>query len=296
MTDSASLAEVGPWAEEKLEVLERYLDAYTKVMKNQPHWRTLYVDAFAGGGRAKLRQRRRDPDLQVDFFAAEATPEQTVFVAGSPERALRIANPFDRYVFIDADPDRIAALEALRDHYGSSRTISIREGYADDQIAWVLSQKIARQTHRGVAFLDPFGAHIAWKSVAALAASGVFEIILNFPFHMALNRLMTKDPNIPQNWREQLDAFFPRGWFEEAYESPQDMFADGTISKRPDAERRLLEFYRRHLKEAFGFVSTPRLIRNTRGGPLYYLLWAGPNRKGLEIADYVMRMGEKLPR
>ena len=45
---------VGPWAKEKLEALQRYLDFYTKVLKNQP-WDTIYVDAYAGGGRAVLR-------------------------------------------------------------------------------------------------------------------------------------------------------------------------------------------------------------------------------------------------
>ena len=42
--------EVGPWAKDKLDALARYLDYYTKVLKNGP-WRTVYVDAFAGGGR-----------------------------------------------------------------------------------------------------------------------------------------------------------------------------------------------------------------------------------------------------
>lgn len=48
------VAEVGPWAKEKLDILARYLDFYTKVLKNQP-WRTIYIDAFAGGGSAKVR-------------------------------------------------------------------------------------------------------------------------------------------------------------------------------------------------------------------------------------------------
>jgi three-Cys-motif partner protein len=50
---------VGPWAKEKLEALGRYLDFYTKVLKNQ-RWRTIYVDAYAGAGRALLRAPARE--------------------------------------------------------------------------------------------------------------------------------------------------------------------------------------------------------------------------------------------
>jgi len=54
----ADLPEVGPWAKEKLDALARYLDFYTKVLKNQ-RWRTIYLDAYAGGGRAVLRAEER---------------------------------------------------------------------------------------------------------------------------------------------------------------------------------------------------------------------------------------------
>ncbi|MBL8765612.1 MAG: hypothetical protein JNM07_15335, partial [Phycisphaerae bacterium] len=51
-------AEVGPWALEKLDALERYLDYYTTRLKKQP-WRTIFLDAFAGGGVARVRPPRR---------------------------------------------------------------------------------------------------------------------------------------------------------------------------------------------------------------------------------------------
>ncbi|MDE0205517.1 MAG: three-Cys-motif partner protein TcmP [Candidatus Tectomicrobia bacterium] len=37
----------GPWTQEKLDILRRYLDAYTTALKNQPFTLT-YIDAFAG--------------------------------------------------------------------------------------------------------------------------------------------------------------------------------------------------------------------------------------------------------
>jgi hypothetical protein len=44
----------------------------------------------------------------------------------------------------------------------------------------------------------------------------------------------------------------------------------------------------------FGHVSTARLIKNTRGNPLYYLIWAGPNSKGLTGAEYILSKGERI--
>ena len=39
----------GDWTEQKLEVVQKYLGAYTTALKNQP-FKKLYIDAFAGSG------------------------------------------------------------------------------------------------------------------------------------------------------------------------------------------------------------------------------------------------------
>ena len=296
-------AEVGPWAKEKLEALERYLGFYTKVMKNQTQWRTIYIDAFAGGGVAQVRGRRREEGTTWDLLP-ETEPEAQEFIRGSPRVAMDLPDPFDTYVFIDADPARVAMLEALKAEpkYKDGRIVHVRAGKAADEIAWVLSHKLPPTRYRGVAFLDPFGAHLEWQTIRALAKSNVFEVFINVPLHMAINRLMKVDGVIPATWRAQLDAFFPSGWWEEVYEDVEaglfsgDASMPAEIRKRPDAIERLLRFYVAQLKGAFGHVSAPKLIRNTRQSPLYYLVWAGMHRRGLEGADYVLKMGERLPR
>lgn len=294
MSKESELAEVGPWAEQKLTALAAYLDFYTKVLKNQRWWKTIYLDAFAGGGLATLRSRSASPALSQSLLDDPQPVEQAQVVVGSPRRALDLANPFDRYVFVDADPKRIAQLYNIKQEYSNQRQIDVRQGSAADQIVWLISQ-VSKRTHRGVAFLDPFGAHLPWSSVRVLAETKVFEAIINLPLHMCINRLATLDPDIPPAWRAQLDDFFGPGWYEEAYESRDDLFGS-TTTKRADASQRLLDFYRRNLRSAFGHVSQPMLIRNTRGSPLYYIIWAGPHSKGLEGADYVLRTGERLPK
>lgn len=293
-----NLPEVGPWVREKLDALSRYLDFYTKVLKNQP-WRTLYLDAYAGGGRAVLRTSNRTPSSGAELFsdAPSFDTEARELIDGSPRVALGVTYPFDRYILVDSDPDRVAELQALKAEYGDQRTINVLKATAAEGVQWVTRQPISRKTHRGVAFLDPFGANLDWASVQKLAQTGLFEVVVNFALSMAIQRMLPNSGDLPKAWVDALDVYFgDRTWFDAVYEHRGGLFGGNSIEKRADYSERLLALYRSKLRTAFGHVSTPRLIRNTRGAPLYYLIWAGPNKKGLQGADYILTMGERIAR
>ena len=288
------LPEVGPWAKGKLDSLGRYLDFYTKVLKNQP-WDTIYLDAYAGGGRAVIREER--PQFTGSDLFGEMPPidaDSRELIDGSPRVALGVANPFDWYVFVDPNPRRAAELESIKAELAESRSVSVLKTTANEGIGWVTAQQIHRRTHRGIAFLDPFGAKLGWASIQALATTGLFEVVVNFALNMAIQRMLPNSGEVPEGWAATLDSYFgSRAWFEEVYQRRGGLFARGGYEKRPNYSERLLELYRAGLRLAFGHVSSPRLIRNTRGAPLYYLLWAGPNKKGLEGANYILTMGER---
>lgn len=282
---------VGPWAKDKLDALGRYLDFYTKVLKNQ-RWRTIYVDAYAGAGRAAVRSSPRETapllDDQIDAELLE-------LINGSPRVALDVENPFTRYVFIEPDPSRAAQLAVLQTQYAGLRQIDVLGQDAASGIKWIISQNISRRTHRGLVFFDPFGAGLNWSVIENLAGTRVFEVVINFALNMAIQRMLPNSGEFQPGWRERLDAYFgTTTWYDAVYESRPQLFGN-QIVKRDDYLANLLNLYRDRLKQAFGFVSEPKLIRNTRGAPLYYLLWAGPHRKGLEGANYVLSMGERLP-
>ncbi|QMW21486.1 three-Cys-motif partner protein TcmP [Sandaracinobacteroides saxicola] len=288
-------AEVGPWAREKLDALARYLDYYTKVLKNQP-WRTIYFDAYAGGGQAIVRSELTS-GASLLFPEEETDAEARQLIDGSPRVALGLANPFDRYIFVDNDVNRHQELEVLRREWGDRRTITARRGTATDAIDWLLAQGIGRQSHRGVAFLDPFGANLAWSDVAALASTRLFEVVINFPLGMAIQRMLPNTGTMPPSWAARLDGLFGnREWYDAVYQPEGGLFSSKEPAKRTDYHTRLLGLYLSQLADAFGHVSQPRLIRNSRGAPLYYLIWAGPHKKGLEGANYVLTMGERLPK
>ncbi len=289
-------AEVGPWAKEKLDALQRYLDFYTKVFKNNKRFRTIYFDGFAGGGQAIVRKQNRKNTVDYDLFDENSEAEEVEFIDGSPKIALALPNPFDTYVFVDKDPNRVAQLEQLSEQYLDDRKVIVRSNDCESEIEWLLQQNIKIGTHRGVAFLDPFGAHLPWNSVSSLGKTKLFEVIINLPLDMAINRLLKRNNEIPKKWLEQLNSVFGEfDWHAEVYKQEPNLFEKTAIEKRSDAVDRLLQLYLTMLRSEFDCVATPKLIRNSKGHALYYIIWAGQHSKGLQGAEYILGMGERLP-
>lgn len=281
---------VGPWAAQKLDALEAYLRYYNTALKNQPFTR-VYVDAFAGSPVSKVRGSDVPPEPSPFFDEVEDFEAQEQFIFGSPIRALNIENGFHRHYFFDLDESRAQTLQEL---FEASGNVEVEVGDCN-----LLIRGLANTLHdrhvRGVAFLDPYGAHLEWKTVEALAATDTMEVIINLPVAMAINRLITKSGDVPKNWSDQLTRCFgTEEWRDIAYHVDKDLFGKNIISKQGDVAHRLLDLYMRRLRSIFPHVATPRLIRNTRNAPLYYLIWAGPNKLGLKGADYILKQGEKV--
>jgi len=262
-------------------------------LKKQP-FELVYIDAFAGAGRSRIRDAwagADDEDLHLlddEFIRSE---EQ--FIEGSPHRALALEHPFTQYHFFDADAGRAALLGGLEADY-PDRKISVQVGNANELIQ-KLVPRIAGRNTKGVAFLDPYGPHLNWRTVEALGATKKFEVIINFPLGMAINRLITRSGDIPENWRTGLNGCFGgTDWESLVYAERTDLFGDTTRHKVDDAAKRLLDHYVGRLKVLFGHAATPSVVRNTRGVPIYYMLWAGPHPLGQKIADYILAKGDRI--
>ena len=292
-----AMPEVGPWAREKLQALGEYLNFYTTALKYQGWVKSLtFVDAFAGTGQARLR-RAAPTGMESLLAALEPEPVDQAaeeYIRGSPRVALDIPNRFSRYVFIERDAGRAAELEQLCAEYSQACRIEVRRGSAQEEIEALLQGDLGQTGHLAVVFLDPFGMQISWETIKQLAATKRVEVIVNFALGMSIQRVLTRSAEQQPGWREALDRFFGSpNWYDRVYEEHTDLLGT-TTQKRPDAGKRLLEWYRARLKDAFGHVSPAKLIRNTRGGHLYYLIWAGPHRLGLKGADYVLSKGESV--
>jgi three-Cys-motif partner protein len=283
---------VGPWAQDKLGCLADYLQAYTTALKNQP-FKRVYIDAFAGAGTAYLRTDQADDnDLPALFEPEDFGEQERQVLAGSPRVALETNPPFDKYVFIERDPERLLLLEQLKAEYGATRDVKIHRGDCNgyfEQKLIAAKPPIDWRLWRGVVFLDPYGMHVPWRTIAAIAATRALEVIVNFPLGMAIHRVLPRDAaqlTIPRRLKH--DAYFgDPAWFDEVYRVEEDWFRRRVV-KRADAGERLLKWYVERLKTAFGHASEPREVRSSGGKPLYHLIWAGPNRLGLKIAAHVL--------
>lgn len=296
-------SEVGPWAKVKLDGLRKYLEAYTEILKKY-RYEYHYIDAFAGPGQYTVRQAKPSGTGVIDwgepanFLASEA--EQQQFIAGSPRVALEIKHPFRSYYFIERDPDRITSLHQLRVEWPNTR-IAIVQGNCNDELRTIV-RSMNWSSNRAVVFLDPFGMQVPWSTVSMLGGTKAIDVFINFPLGMAIQRLLPQDvTKITSDKRARLDEYFGgEDWYDAVYHPvPQQrqlrsLFDDEEIPESPDAIKghdsgyALVRWYRERLRTVFKFVSAAKLIRNSRGGHLYYLIVASQNEVGVKIADHIL--------
>ncbi|MYE14433.1 MAG: 23S rRNA (adenine(2030)-N(6))-methyltransferase RlmJ [Gammaproteobacteria bacterium] len=291
--------DVGPWAREKLDCLGNYLEAYTTILRRQRFRGYFYVDAFAGPGSLKLRRERVDDSeqralLEVAEHASRDTGEGE-YISGSPRVALELEQPFTYYIFIELDPSRIEELELLRSEFKWPERIRIRREDCNAYLRRLLERMEGQWRYwRGVVFLDPFGMQVPWETLVALGQTRAVEVFINFPVGMAIQRLLKRSGAFTQREREKLDAYFGTPeWFDLLYRRREDLFGQDSKEKVREAGDVLVRWYRDRLRDAFGYVSDAREVQNTRGAPLYYLIFAGPNRTGARIANHVLKQGAR---
>lgn len=295
MTSYRTDGTVGPWAREKLDRLKAYLDPYARILRTQNSWceQVIYFDGFAGAGMAPLRASQvsetATPLFQDSPEGMNEDEEYIEYVLGSPFVALSLDVPFTDYFFVEKNKAKAAELEAFVEPFRGRCNISVLVSDADTAI----QDEVVRSNRnwkkcRGVFFLDPFGLQVPWATIELLAKTGAIEVILNLPVGTAIQRFLPKSGEFSVEARQRLDEYFgDAGWYDIVYVPEPDLFGT-SITKNSDAGRKLAEWYAQRMRQLFGQASSPRLITNENGGHLYYLVWAGPHKKGYEIAKYVL--------
>ena len=141
--------------------------------------------------------------------------------------------------------------------------------------------------------MDPFGMQVPWDTIAEIGRTKAIEVFINFPVGMAIQRLLKRSGKFTPAERNKLDQYFGTDeWYDLLYEPGQDLFGENT-TKIQEAGDVLVKWYRQRLQSVFPFVSLAREIQSTRGRPLYYLIFAGPNETGAKIANYVLKQGAR---
>ena len=266
----------GTWTERKLEILKRYLDAYTTALKDQP-FQLIYVDAFAGEGSWRPRSEYvSDPYKDRDVQELRD---------GSPRIALQIQDkPFDKLMFVEKDADRYEKLMDLRWEY-SNRDIRIRRDDANTAIPRLCDTLASHD--RAVVFLDPYATQVSWDTVDRLARTRKVDCWILFPL-MAIARMMPRRGEPSDALATQLDRIFGgRDLWSSLYQPSQQLslLESAREQERAFGSEQIADAYRNRLASVFYSVApTRRTFRNSNNSPMFDLIFAASNPSGAPVA------------
>jgi three-Cys-motif partner protein len=274
----------GDWTTDKLEVLREYLKSYTTALSKQ-RFRKAYVDAFAGTGYRDAR--RSDPEDSNLLFPDLVKDEPQALLDGSARLALKTEPRFNKYIFIEKDEKRCAALEALRQEFpDKADDIDVRHEDANQEIQDLCKKNWSK--HRAVLFLDPYGMQVEWPTIEAVAKTKAIDLWLLFPLGIGVNRLLKKSGDIPDSWRERLNILLgTEDWYEEFYKvtTTRDLFGNEEKLVEKASMETIGRYFNDRLKTVFaGVVDEPGVLKNKVNNPLYLFCFAVGNERGKSIA------------
>ena len=269
------LDKIGFWSEIKLEIIKKYASAYTSIMAKQDWCKgVVYIDAFAGAGKHISRR------------TGEMIP-------GSPLNALEVKPPFTEYHFIDLAEERA---EVFREIEAKNPNVYAYHGDCNDilleRVFPILSYDSFK---RALCILDPYGLHLKWETVKSAAGLKTVDIFLNFPI-MDINRnILFEDLSKakPEDI-ERMNAFWGDDSWKGLLYRKQDTFFGETQHVRIEDYQMLAKEFCKRLKQAgFKYVPEPILMRNTKGGPLYYLCFASQKGVAKDIVNDIFNKYRK---
>ncbi|MBW4613558.1 MAG: three-Cys-motif partner protein TcmP [Desmonostoc vinosum HA7617-LM4] len=274
---------IGRWSEEKLDLLAKYLKAYSVIMNEQKKsWLRAYyyVDAFAGS----IRPRAKEDEQR--------------YIDGSPLRALQTEPKFDAYWFIDISPRRIERVQELRQEFPDC-AIEIRQGNSNKVLCDEIVPRIPYTSKtRAFVFLDPYGLQIDWETVKELANTKTCDIFINFSL-MGVTRLLPRDQPPESEIIEQLSKVMgSTNWIDQIYQPPVQLslFADQepALSRETIRSEWLASLYAQQLRSLFPHVSKPVLMKNSTNSVLYALCLASHNPTAAKITNDIFARYERL--
>lgn len=258
----------GIWTLIKLEALEKYLVAFNTALSRQNFTR-IYIDAFAGTGRC---------DIAVD---GEKTS-----IDGSARRALATDPPFHKFCFIELRPKKLAALKALEIEYPDKSIEVIR----DDANAALkaLCEKYPWRDERAVLFLDPFGMHVEWTTLQAIAKTGAIDVWYLFPYSGLYRQAAKNADAMDADKEESITRLLGTDEWRQVFYTPKrqaSLFGGDDGDERDADHHQMLDFVSQRLKGVFPAVTAPKVLyqggdsKNPSGAPLFALYFAASNPK-----------------
>lgn len=239
----------GSHTEQKLEAVTSYLQAYVTVMKKQ-RFKLTYVDAFAGSGASQSAAHGSHSETRL--LEDEVYDADTIII-GSPIRALSVEPPFDRYLFVDANPANVRSLEKLVAEF-PTRKSKVLEGDANAHLLAFAEFLDRERFERAAVFLDPFGLSVRWETVARLAATEKVDLWYLVPV-LGMSRQIRSDGTFLPSANKIDEIWGSSEWRSKAVreaEPIEDLFGqiDKRFEKVAKAEK-FSEMFRERLGEVY---------------------------------------------
>lgn len=260
--------EIKDWSERKLNILEKYLDPFTKILGSQKRTEYVYyIDAFAGAGLYK------DGSKGSAIRAAELAQQ---YERGNKSYRLRCIN-------IEADPHNYKNLEKNTEQFGN--IVLNLQGTFFDNVTNVLNQA---SNSPALCFLDPFGIKgiDAWDVIQKIIFRGApTDFWIRFD-HITLFRLAgfyDSDAAMADKNIETLCTTYGIHDKDKLF----NLISGGSIEERRE---NAVNLYMENLKEEFqkvrgrGFAAYYP-IRSIIGQDKYFLVFATGHLKGAIIAS-----------
>lgn len=169
--DGLTSPEVGAWAETKHRLASFYAELFSSAMKNK--WgRRVYVELYAGAGYSRVRNSQK-------------------LILGSPLLALRVKDPFDKYVFCEEQPEKLNALKARARLIAPDADIAYILGDCNQRTHEILAQiprGSANNTVLTLCFADPFDISVRFKTIETLASGRFVDFLVLLALGMDANR------------------------------------------------------------------------------------------------------------
>jgi three-Cys-motif partner protein len=251
----------GFWTRGKLDLLRRYLNAFTTASKSQPE--RLYLDLF--GGQPTNRERLTEADLD-----------------GSARIALRADPPFTRLRFCEQEPFASRLRTSLEAGF-PGRQFEVVAGDCNQTIWTVLDGLSAVNWAPTFAFVDPNGPDIHWSTLEALSRfrkQGLTKVELWILVAAGtFIRNLRTDGTVPQAEADKLTRMYGTEQWRAIYEAR----VSGALAPS-DAREEYVNLMRWRLEKVLGYQWThPLEIFNEQGASIYHMVFATGHQAGSRI-------------
>lgn len=264
--DPVKYDEIGYWSQVKLDIVQKYAMAYSKIMSKTPEIkRYIYIDAFSGPG-------------------VHISKNTGVFIPGSPINALSIVPKFSEYHFIDLDGNKVAELGR---NVGERTDVIFHKGDCNELLlSEVFPRCQYKDYHRALCLLDPYSLNVDWRVLKTAGDMKSIEIFYNFMIMDANMNLFLRDPQkiAPEQATRMDKVWGDSSWRTSAYKKRPGLFEE---YEEKECNEAIAEAFRKRLEKEAGFKYVPKPIpmRNSKGAVVYYLYFASPNSTGGRIVS-----------